>query len=274
MWTSSHNTRAIDSFQGFKPTSQIILNCLSSLKHYHKMPATGRNSKSVECTICHKVISRKADLPRHMRTHAENKDDLKHACPYDGCDYKSLQKSNVQTHIRTHTGERSKKCPHPDCLFSTTDPGSLTRHRKSEHDYKPKARHIPDGKAARRSAAAPYPSTRFVKPEVSCPAVRSRLPSPATPKSRATSRISFSTDSSPISLRRASSPYVVSPLSSPFTPPTTSSRRPSPSISPLSSRSCSPMPRLRSPFTMSDFSISPSPSPMRTYSFSPSPEPI
>ncbi|KAG2032732.1 hypothetical protein BDR03DRAFT_985523 [Suillus americanus] len=130
------------------------------------MPATGRNLKSVECTVCYKVISRKADLPRHMLTHAENKDALKHACPYDGCDYKTLQKSNIQTHIRTHTGERSKTCPHPECQFATTDPGSLTRHRKSEHGYKPKLRHIPNDKAARRSATAPYPSTRSVKPEV------------------------------------------------------------------------------------------------------------
>ncbi|KAG1870293.1 hypothetical protein F4604DRAFT_861554 [Suillus subluteus] len=199
----------------------------------------------------------------------------KHACPYDGCDYKTLQKSNVQTHIRIHTGDRSKACPHPECQFSTTDPGSLTRHRKSEHGYKPKARCIPDGKAARRSATAPYPSTRFVKPEVSCPAERSRLPSPATPNSRASSRNSPWPDSSPISLPRASSPYVVSPLSSRGSPPrTTSSLRPSPSISPLSTstRSYSRKPRIRSPFTMSDFSLSPSPSPMRTFSISPSPE--
>ncbi|KAG2357829.1 hypothetical protein BDR07DRAFT_1264687, partial [Suillus spraguei] len=84
---------------------------------------------------CYRAISRKADLPRHMLIHDKNKDALYHACPYEGCDYKTLQKSNVQTHIRTHTGERSKMCPHPECTFSTTDPGSLTRHRKSEHDY-------------------------------------------------------------------------------------------------------------------------------------------
>ncbi|KAG2096699.1 uncharacterized protein F5147DRAFT_375356 [Suillus discolor] len=237
------------------------------------MPATGRNSKPVECSVCRKVISRKADLPRHMRTHAENKEAFMHACPYDGCDYKTLQKSNVQTHIRTHTRERSKTCPHPECPFSTTDPGSLTRHRKSEHGYKPKARRIPDDKAARKDAAAPYPITRIAKPEVSCPAVRSRHPSPATPNSRASSRYSPWTDSSPISLRRSPSPYVVSPLSSPSPPRTTSNLQPSPPISPLSTstRSYSPIPRGRT-FTISDYCLSPSPSPMRTYS--PSPEPM
>ncbi|KAH7921877.1 hypothetical protein BV22DRAFT_991034, partial [Leucogyrophana mollusca] len=89
------------------------------------------------CTICNKTVSRKADLPRHMRTHDVNKRALMHACPYEGCDYKTLQKSNVQTHIRTHTGERTKKCPEESCSYTTADPGSLTRHRKTIHGYEP-----------------------------------------------------------------------------------------------------------------------------------------
>ncbi|KAG0693908.1 hypothetical protein DFH29DRAFT_962470, partial [Suillus ampliporus] len=64
----------------------------------------------------------------------------------------------MQTHFRTHTRERSKTCPHPGCTFATTDPGSLTRHRKQLHGYEPKARHNLGGRAARQSAAAPYPS--------------------------------------------------------------------------------------------------------------------
>ncbi|KAJ7578631.1 hypothetical protein C8J56DRAFT_898144 [Mycena floridula] len=35
-------------------------------------------------------------------------------------------KSNLKTHINTHTGEQSNKCP--NCPFKSTDPGSLTRH--------------------------------------------------------------------------------------------------------------------------------------------------
>ncbi|KAG2139043.1 hypothetical protein DEU56DRAFT_332969 [Suillus clintonianus] len=133
------------------------------------MPAVERNT-SVACTVCDKVISRKADLPRHMRTHAEDKEALMHACPFPNCDHKTLQKSNMLTHIRTHTREFSKTCPHPGCAFATTDPGSLTRHRKVLHGYEPKARCRPGGKAARRSAAAPYPSTQFMKPEAEIPA--------------------------------------------------------------------------------------------------------
>jgi uncharacterized Zn-finger protein len=65
------------------------------------MPATGRNTvlfqptsnhtsvlmtlslqTPVYCPVCHKAISRKADLPRHMRTHDENKEALCVAVPY------------------------------------------------------------------------------------------------------------------------------------------------------------------------------------------------
>lgn len=133
------------------------------------MPAAGRNTP-IGCPICQKVLSRKADLPRHMRTHDEHKEALMHACPFPNCNYKTLQKSNLQTHIRTHTRERSKTCPHSGCAFATTDPGSLTRHRKQLHGYEPKARRGPGGKAARRSAAAPYPSTQVMKPEIEIPA--------------------------------------------------------------------------------------------------------
>ncbi|KAG2349614.1 hypothetical protein BDR05DRAFT_240909 [Suillus weaverae] len=134
------------------------------------MPSAGRNMTPVDCPVCHKSISRKADLPRHIRTHDEHKEAFMHACLFPNCDYKTLQKSNLQTHIRTHTRERSKTCPHLGCAFATTDPSSLTRHRKRLHSYEPKARRSPGGKAARRSAAAPYPSTWFMKPEIEIPA--------------------------------------------------------------------------------------------------------
>ncbi|KAI6129373.1 hypothetical protein EDD16DRAFT_1217113 [Pisolithus croceorrhizus] len=92
------------------------------------------------CHICGKRLSRKADLPRHMRTHATNKEEFMFTCPYIGCEYKALQRSNLATHIHTHTGARPNKCPHPDCTYATSDPGSLTRHRRKAHGYDPKAK--------------------------------------------------------------------------------------------------------------------------------------
>lgn len=77
-------------------------------------------------------------MPRHMKIHSENRDKLMHRCPYPECKFENLQKSNVETHIRTHTKTKSERCP--DCDFTTVDPGSLTRHRKRIHGYIPKTR--------------------------------------------------------------------------------------------------------------------------------------
>ncbi|KAJ4468824.1 hypothetical protein J3R30DRAFT_3554493 [Lentinula aciculospora] len=90
------------------------------------------------CSICNAVISNKTDLPRHMKIHSMDRDKLMHRCPYPDCNFENLQKSNVETHIRTHTKSKTNCCP--DCDFTTVDPGSLTRHRKRIHGYIPKIR--------------------------------------------------------------------------------------------------------------------------------------
>ncbi|KAK7060881.1 hypothetical protein VNI00_000614 [Paramarasmius palmivorus] len=95
-------------------------------------------SKDLTCTICGVELARKGDMPRHMRTHSDNKDSMLHRCPVEGCNFANLQRSNVDTHIRTHTKEKNQQCP--DCEFSAVDPGSLTRHRKRKHGYVPKKR--------------------------------------------------------------------------------------------------------------------------------------
>ncbi|GAW08892.1 transcriptional repressor ctcf-like [Lentinula edodes] len=90
------------------------------------------------CTICQAIISNRTDLPRHMRIHSADKHKFMHRCPYPDCNFENLQKSNVETHIRTHTKSKTNNCP--DCDFTTVDPGSLTRHRKRIHGYIPKSR--------------------------------------------------------------------------------------------------------------------------------------
>ncbi|KAJ3795539.1 hypothetical protein GGU11DRAFT_221030 [Lentinula aff. detonsa] len=90
------------------------------------------------CSVCQAVISNKTDLPRHMRIHSADKHKFMHRCPYTECNFENLQKSNVETHIRTHTKSKTNNCP--DCDFTTVDPGSLTRHRKRIHGYIPKTR--------------------------------------------------------------------------------------------------------------------------------------
>ncbi|KAK7053738.1 transcriptional repressor CTCF-like protein [Favolaschia claudopus] len=87
------------------------------------------------CATCGIILARSSDLPRHMLTHAKNKEDLMYGCPFPECGHKTLQKSNLETHIRIHTNIRPLECPAilPDgsrCTFTTSDPSSLHRHKK------------------------------------------------------------------------------------------------------------------------------------------------
>ncbi|GLB41256.1 putative zinc finger, C2H2 type [Lyophyllum shimeji] len=97
-------------------------------------PKTAKDVNTEPCEVCGAVIRYKADVPRHRRLHENTA--MMYKCPFKGCEYQNLQKSNLNTHIRTHTGEKPHACP--DCEFRTADPGSLTRHRKRTHGYVPK----------------------------------------------------------------------------------------------------------------------------------------
>ncbi|KAG1767134.1 hypothetical protein EDD22DRAFT_1048932 [Suillus occidentalis] len=183
------------------------------------MPAIRRQYAPVECSICHTVISRKADFSRHMMTHASNKEELKLPCPIPGCGHRTLQKSNLRTHIAGHTKNGRRASPRP--------------------------------------AAAAHPSVRYISPEASRPAVRARdPPRPSTPETRASSTNSHRTVSS-TSLPRSPPAHVVSPRSSPSTPPTASTHQLSPPISSLSTSLRQPSAYLVSfvpePMAMTDF---------------------
>ncbi|KIK39459.1 hypothetical protein CY34DRAFT_808298 [Suillus luteus UH-Slu-Lm8-n1] len=191
------------------------------------MPAKKRTYTPVECTQCGRVISRNADLPRHMDTHASNKEELMHACEIGRCTHRTLQQSNLDTHTATHSG-KLKYCF--DCSFADKDPRKLMEHLVKCHSYKPIPTSYRSRRKSRRSAAAPYPPVRYVTPLVSCPSDRSRCPPrPTTPHSQASSSNSPWTGSS--NSLPSSPPYVVS---SPSTPSSTSTHLQTPPISPLS----------------------------------------
>ncbi|RDB30070.1 Zinc finger protein Pegasus [Hypsizygus marmoreus] len=148
------------------------------------MPRKTSNDLNTEpCSFCGEVMRYKADVPRHIKLHAEDKTDLFYHCPAEGCTYKALQKSNVNTHYNTHTGQKPHECP--ACPFATGDPGSLTRHRKKRHGY------VPEKSAPRAKAKA----------------VGTKASRRHSPYARATSRNSSSTDSlSPPS--KAAEPFM------------------------------------------------------------------
>ncbi|KAJ7470354.1 hypothetical protein FB451DRAFT_335024 [Mycena latifolia] len=96
------------------------------------------------CDHCGVYLRRNNDLPRHMVLHAKNKEEFMYSCPVEGCTHQTLQKSNLATHIRTHTRAKPHKCPEyfpngQKCDFATADPSSLHRHRKRKHGYKSKS---------------------------------------------------------------------------------------------------------------------------------------
>ncbi|KAJ6562126.1 hypothetical protein B0H19DRAFT_1068805 [Mycena capillaripes] len=78
------------------------------------------------------------DLRRHSLTHGSPEERAAHmySCKWPGCDHTTLQASNMETHYRTHTGEKTRECP--ECTYTTGDPASLTNHRKKKHVYKPR----------------------------------------------------------------------------------------------------------------------------------------
>ncbi|KAJ6500424.1 hypothetical protein C8R45DRAFT_67867 [Mycena sanguinolenta] len=99
------------------------------------------SSSNTTCEHCGVTVKRPTDLPRHLLLHAANKEEFMYTCPVDGCSHQTLQRSNLNTHIRTHTRTRPYECPEysprgQKCLFTTADPSSLHRHRKRKHGYK------------------------------------------------------------------------------------------------------------------------------------------
>ncbi|KAJ3754795.1 hypothetical protein EV360DRAFT_86512 [Lentinula raphanica] len=96
------------------------------------------NESSCRCGQCGVVLQRPSDMRRHMRTHGTGMTEVKYQCTWDGCSFEAFQRSNFETHYRTHIQDKSQVCP--SCEFKTCDPGSLTRHRKRIHGYVPKPR--------------------------------------------------------------------------------------------------------------------------------------
>lgn len=119
------------------------------------------------CSICGKVVKYKSDVARHFIQHAPNVEDLKTRCPWPNCNYKTLQKSNVSTHmIRSHGRKKIYFCSaDPSCTFSALDQPTVDRHKRihSIEDETlspavpelPRINIIPDVTEARTSSSSP-----------------------------------------------------------------------------------------------------------------------
>ncbi|KAH8109121.1 hypothetical protein DFH11DRAFT_1747348 [Phellopilus nigrolimitatus] len=124
--------------------------------------------KAIVCPECDRAFDRKHELNRHMMTHSSDVDALKMPCPYEGCSYRTLQKSNVKTHIiARHLKLRPQKCTIGDCESAFADGASLIRHEKAKHKFfrkangKPKASSKPIHKMAKKSEQHEFLSMSF-----------------------------------------------------------------------------------------------------------------
>ncbi|EIW83879.1 hypothetical protein CONPUDRAFT_150928 [Coniophora puteana RWD-64-598 SS2] len=88
--------------------------------------------KGNKCPTCSANVSRAADLSRHMLIHSPHRREMMHQCPWKGCEYATLQKANLNTHINAkHTHD--KRFPCQVCHKTFNDPSAVIRHRKRIH---------------------------------------------------------------------------------------------------------------------------------------------
>ncbi|XP_047482814.1 protein tramtrack, beta isoform-like isoform X2 [Penaeus chinensis] len=89
--------------------------------------ARGAPSTHLLCHLCGYVAQRRQHLETHVRTHTGERP---HQCPH--CKYKCSDLSNLKKHIRIHTGEKKPfACPH--CPFRSGENSSLKKHTRIYH---------------------------------------------------------------------------------------------------------------------------------------------
>ncbi|KAK0480562.1 hypothetical protein IW261DRAFT_1473322 [Armillaria novae-zelandiae] len=92
----------------------------------------------IRCYVlgCKVPISRKADIPRHLKTHTKAEKDFLYC---SGCPYRAIQLQNLEKHTKNHhSGNERYKCKDPSgCEFGANSKGAITKHRGKCHKQVP-----------------------------------------------------------------------------------------------------------------------------------------
>ncbi|KAL4234966.1 hypothetical protein ACF0H5_006607 [Mactra antiquata] len=86
-----------------------------------------KSTQSFECNICHKMMSTKKILNRHLRLHSN---PGKHSCPV--CSKTFGLQSSLDFHMRTHDENKPFKCK--VCLTTFSEKSTAIRHVKKQHN--------------------------------------------------------------------------------------------------------------------------------------------
>ncbi|ENN71701.1 hypothetical protein HUJ04_006168 [Dendroctonus ponderosae] len=96
----------------------------------HQVLENQEQCSTLICEICKKAFNNHSNLQIHMRTHTGDKP---YVCVV--CNKSFSQSCNLVNHVRIHTGEKPFACPYCDKAF--TQSGNLNNHIRLHTDEKP-----------------------------------------------------------------------------------------------------------------------------------------
>ncbi|XP_039297032.1 zinc finger protein 432-like isoform X3 [Nilaparvata lugens] len=153
----SSSYRSVDATSGNFMMKDSEKNCNEVDLHARKNVI---NSELTKCQLCDEAFSSTRELNLHCRIHTAGK----HACKF--CNYKTKWKSQLITHLRTHTGERPFSCDL--CDYKATQKSNLIKHLKSHTGERPFSCDLCDYKATRKSCLIIHLRTHTGETPFSC----------------------------------------------------------------------------------------------------------